>query len=129
MTRAARGSLLHEADGDFNPGWLLVLAFALIGAAGCLVALVLAFRAEAAASVLIAIALGFVAFMVIVASTMVLSIARVKALHDSALLRTLAPGAARAEARAPSAPTSFASPVAPRLGAHPPIESEEEGLG
>lgn len=89
-----RGTLLHEPDGDFNPGWLIVLLFSVLGAIGCLVAFAIAWRKDSGAAVLIALGLGFVAFMVITAATMVLSLARVKQLHGSALLAKLAPGRA-----------------------------------
>jgi hypothetical protein len=90
VTARKTARLLYEADGDFNPGWLIVVVFAALGALGCAVVFAVAYRDGAKASVMVASALGFCAFTIVTAATMVISLGRAKLLHGSKTLSSLA---------------------------------------
>lgn len=82
-----RNPLWFEADGDFNPGWALFIAFSVLGALGSAAALVVSVIHEAAWPVAVA-ALSFIAFAMLCTAIIVVPIARAKllapALKDAA---------------------------------------------
>lgn len=89
-TPKGRGGLLHEKDGDFNPGWLLVCIFAALGVGMSIGGLVVALRDPKAGAVIIPSLLGYASFGMVCAATMVVSIARAKILNNSRTLSSLA---------------------------------------
>ena len=101
MTPDERGDLLHERDGDFNPGWLLVIAFAVIAGGGCIVLWAKVWTDGSVALALIAAVLT--AFVLVVFVTGVYSLGRLKVLHGSGVLGRLA-GALGGREDAPPAP-------------------------
>lgn len=72
-----KGTLWHEKDGDFNPGWALFVGFAVLGALLCLGAGVVAVLNPKAWLALVA-ALSFVAFAMLCTAMIVVPIARAK---------------------------------------------------
>lgn len=79
MSDRRSNPLLYEVDGDFNPGWLLFIVFATLGAGLSLGAVVVAFRSEGAWPAAVA-ALSFVAFAMLCTAIIVVPIARAKLL-------------------------------------------------
>ena len=74
-----KGTLWHEADGDFNPGWALFIGSTLLGWAISIIAGVVAVvnpKAWAA----VAVALSFLAFSMLCTAIIVVPIARAKIL-------------------------------------------------
>ena len=80
--------LLYEADGSFNPGWLLFIAFSLAGLAGAAAAVAVALREAKAWPAAIA-ALVFVSVAMLITAIIVVPIARAKLLANS---RTISAG-------------------------------------
>ena len=72
-----KGTLWHEKDGDFNPGWALFVGFAVLGAVLCVGAAVVAVINPKAWLALVA-ALSFVAFAMLCTAMIVVPIARAK---------------------------------------------------
>lgn len=89
MSADGRGSLLHEKDGDFNPGWLVFLVFAGLGVALNVAAIVVAVAAPEKAWPLVVAAMVHTVLVMIVTAIIVVPIARAKLLANS---RTLASG-------------------------------------
>lgn len=77
--RDRRNPLLFEADGDFNPGWLLFIAFALLGVGLVLTAAAVALRDPKAWMAIVA-GFSFVAFAMLCTAIIVVPIARAKLL-------------------------------------------------
>ena len=71
--------LLFEADGDFNPGWLLFIIFSALGAIGCGAAFTVALL-DAKAWPAIVAAFSFLAFAMLCTAIIVVPIARAKLL-------------------------------------------------
>jgi len=90
-----RGTLWHEKDGDFNPGWALFIGFAVLGAILCLGAGVVAVLNPKAWPALVA-ALSFVAFAMLCTAIIVVPIARAKLLAPA--LKEAAGGISKAVA-------------------------------
>jgi hypothetical protein len=84
------GTLLHEKDGDFNPGWLLVLIFAALGLVVSIGGLVVSIKDAKAGAIIVPSMLGYSAFGMICSATMVVSIGRAKILNNSRTLSSLA---------------------------------------
>lgn len=84
-----RGGLLHEKDGDFNPGWLLVCIFATLGLAMSIGGLVVALRDPPSGKVIIPSLLGYASFGMVCSATMVVSLGRAKILNNSRTLSAL----------------------------------------
>lgn len=82
-----KNPLLYEVDGDFNPGWLLFITFAALGAGLSLGAVVAALLSAEAWPAAVA-ALSFVSFAMLCTAIIVVPIARAKllapALRESA---------------------------------------------
>lgn len=74
-----KNPLLFEADGDFNPGWLLFIVFSLLGAGGSLACFVIAFVNAKAWAAAVA-GLSFIAFAMLCTAIIVVPIARAKLL-------------------------------------------------
>lgn len=74
-----RNPLLFEADGDFNPGWLLFIVFSALGALMSAAAAVVAVLHEASWPALVA-GLSFVAFAMLCTAIIVVPIAKAKLL-------------------------------------------------
>ena len=88
MTERKVGGVLREADGDFNPGWLLVMAFGAVAGVG---ALVCWWRVWHHGDVgLAAVGALLTAFCLVVFATAVYSLGRLKVLHGSTVLGRLA---------------------------------------
>lgn len=87
-----RGGWWREKDGDFNPGWVIAVLVATIGASGCLVIFWRVLQAKSPASevVLAALAFTFLTFVLVAVLTGVLSLGRAKVLHESKVLSRLA---------------------------------------
>lgn len=88
-TPKGRGGLLHEKDGDFNPGWLLVCLFATLGLAMSIGGLVVALRDPPSGKVIIPSLLGYASFGMVCSATMVVSLGRAKILNNSRTLSAL----------------------------------------
>lgn len=71
------GTLWHEKDGDFNPGWALFIGFSALGAVISLAATVVALRNEKAWPAAVA-ALSFIAFAMLCTAIIVVPLARAK---------------------------------------------------
>ena len=91
--RHRENPLLFEADGDFNPGWLLFIAFSILGALGSVAAFVVALVNEKAWPAAVA-ALSFLAFAMLCTAIIVVPIARAKLLAPA--LKEAAGGISRA---------------------------------
>lgn len=74
-----RTPLLFEKDGDFNPGWLLFILFAALGALGSVVTFLVAIINEKAWMAAVA-GLSFIAFAMLCTAMIVVPIARAKLL-------------------------------------------------
>lgn len=74
-----RNPLLFEADGDFNPGWLLFIVFSALGALMAAAAAVVAVLHEASWPALVA-GLSFIAFAMLCTAIIVVPIAKAKLL-------------------------------------------------
>lgn len=72
-----KGTLWHEKDGDFNPGWALFIGFSALGAVVSLAATVVALLHEKAWPAAVA-ALCFIAFAMLCTAIIVVPIARAK---------------------------------------------------
>jgi hypothetical protein len=98
---ARRGGPWREADGDFNPGWVLVILFALVAARAAwrLIDVVVAVGADGAR--LAAIAALLIVVCLFVFATAVYSLGRLKVLHGSSVLGGLAGALRRQPADAP----------------------------
>jgi ABC-type Fe3+-siderophore transport system permease subunit len=72
-----KGTLWHEKDGDFNPGWALFIGFSVLGALGSVAAFVVALRNDKAWPAVVA-ALCFIAFAMLCTAIIVVPIARAK---------------------------------------------------
>lgn len=77
--RRLRDALLFEKDGDFNPGWLLFILFAVAGLLGAGAAVVVALRHRDAWPAAVA-ALVFTATAMLITAVIVVPIARAKLL-------------------------------------------------
>jgi hypothetical protein len=71
--------LFFESDGDFNPGWLLFIAFSALGAFGSVAAFGIAIINDKAWPAAVA-ALSFIAFAMLCTAIIVVPIARAKLL-------------------------------------------------
>lgn len=74
-----RGTLWHEKDGDFNPGWALFIGFSALGAIGSLASFIVAFLNDKAWPAAVA-GLCFIAFAMLCTAIVVVPIARAKLL-------------------------------------------------
>jgi hypothetical protein len=72
-----KGTLWHEKDGDFNPGWALFIGFSLLGAVGSVVTFIVAIINEKAWMAAVA-GLTFIAFAMLCTAIIVVPIARAK---------------------------------------------------
>ena len=72
-----KGTLFHERDGDFNPGWALFIGFSLLGAVGSVVTFVVALTVEKAWLAVVA-GLSFIAFAMLCTAMIVVPLARAK---------------------------------------------------
>lgn len=72
-----KGTLWHEKDGDFNPGWALFIGFSVLGAVGSLAAFAVALLHKEAWPAAVA-ALCFIAFAMLCTAIIVVPIARAK---------------------------------------------------
>ena len=91
-----KGTLFHEKDGDFNPGWALFIGFSALGAMGSLASFIVAFVNDKAWPAAVA-GLCFIAFAMLCTAIVVVPIARAKllapALKEAAgsIAKTVAP--------------------------------------
>lgn len=74
---ALRGTLWHEKDGDFNPGWALFIGFSILGAIGSLCSFAVAFVNDKAWLAAVA-GLTFIAFAMLCTAIIVVPLARAK---------------------------------------------------
>lgn len=72
-----KGTLLHEKDGDFNPGWALFIGFSALGALGSIAAFAVALLNQKAWPAAVA-ALCFIAFAMLCTAIIVVPLARAK---------------------------------------------------
>lgn len=72
-----KGTLWHEKDGDFNPGWALFIGFSALGAIGSLASFIVAFVNDKAWPAAVA-GLCFIAFAMLCTAIIVVPIARAK---------------------------------------------------
>lgn len=77
-----KGTLWHEKDGDFNPGWALFIGFAILGAIGSLCSFAVAFLNEKAWLAVVA-GLSFIAFAMLCTAMIVVPLARAKLLSPA----------------------------------------------
>lgn len=75
-----KGTLWHEKDGDFNPGWALFIGFSILGAIGSVCTFIVAFVNEKAWLAAVA-GLTFIAFAMLCTAIIVVPIARAKLLQ------------------------------------------------
>lgn len=87
--------LFFEADGDFNPGWALFIAFSALGALGSVAAFGVALLHDRAWPAAVA-ALSFIAFAMLCTAIIVVPIARAKLLAPA--LKEAAGGISKAVA-------------------------------
>ncbi len=100
-----RNPLLFEQDGDFNPGWLLFIAFAVLGALLSLGSLVVALH-DAKAWPAVVAALSFIAFGMLCTAIIVVPIARAKLLAPA--VKEAGTGISRAATGLPFEPHRWA---------------------
>lgn len=72
-----KGTLWHEKDGDFNPGWALFIGFSILGAIGSVCTFIVAFANEKAWLAAVA-GLTFIAFAMLCTAIIVVPLARAK---------------------------------------------------
>ena len=72
-----KGTLWHEKDGDFNPGWALFIGFSILGAIGSLCAFAVALLNEKAWLAAVA-GLAFIAFAMLCTAFIVVPLGRAK---------------------------------------------------
>ncbi len=85
-----QGGWFHEKDGDFNPGWVVVVLACTVGILG--VAIIfgrLLFAAGVVDSVLVGMAFAFLCFVIVALLTGVYSLGRAKLLNESEVLQRL----------------------------------------
>lgn len=90
-----KNPLLFEGDGDFNPGWLLFIAFSVLGAIGSAVTFAVALLNDKAWPAAVA-GLSFIAFAMLCTAIIVVPIARAKLLAPA--LKEAAGGISKAVA-------------------------------
>lgn len=73
----SKGTLWHEKDGDFNPGWALFIGFSILGATGSVCTFIVAFVNEKAWLAAVA-GLTFIAFAMLCTAIIVVPLARAK---------------------------------------------------
>lgn len=81
-----RGTLLHEKDGDFNPGWALFILFALVGVVTIAAGLWVATSAPEKAWPVAVGAMIFDAVAMLICAGLVVSIARARVLLNSSVI-------------------------------------------
>lgn len=85
-----RGGWFHEADGDFNPGWVIVCLVCVVGAAGSGLIFWRLYRNSGAVDVaLVGMAFAFLCFVIVALLTGVYSLGKAKLLNESRVLQRL----------------------------------------